>query len=119
MYAHNSGNIINLALPAPQLNSFSSETYSVIKTSLLNLTRQLAKKASSAGIRVNSVIAGSLESTLWHSLPPETLEILYDQIPLGRPAYPEEVAAVVHFLASQEASFITGQCLEVEGGAFS
>ena len=70
----------------------------------------------SDNITVNCVAPGVIETPLLEQLQPEAIEYMRSRVPMGRMGRPEEVAAVVHFLASDEASFVTGQCYDISGG---
>jgi 3-oxoacyl-[acyl-carrier protein] reductase len=90
--------------------------YSAAKAGVIGLSRSLALWVATMGINVNSVAAGTTETPMLSSLPREQREELKRKIPMGRFSKPEETAAVVCFLASEEASFITGQCVNATGG---
>ena len=89
--------------------------YAASKAGLLSLVRSLAIELSVDGIRVNAVVPGSIEGTM---LPRERWPELASRIPLGRLGTPEEIADTVHFLCSDQAAYITGHALDVNGGTW-
>ena len=117
------GSIVNVAsLAGRQQSLVASCDYAAAKAGLIGFTRQLSMELAPWQIRVNAVAPG-LTSTArvearWQQLPAEDRERRLYRIPLGRPGTPEEIAAAIVFLASQEASYITGATLDVNGGAF-
>lgn len=94
--------------------------YATAKGGVLTFTRGLAKELAKQNIRVNTVDPGVI-STRFHDVHtnPEVRKTLPSKIPLGREGTPEEVANVIHFLASSESSYMTGQALQINGGMFS
>ena len=90
--------------------------YSAAKAGVIGLTKALAKELGPSGIRVNCVAPGAIETDMTAFLTPEDRAALADEAPLGRMGTPEEVADAVRFLAGEEARFITGQVLRVDGG---
>jgi 3-oxoacyl-[acyl-carrier protein] reductase len=90
--------------------------YSASKAGLLGLTKSLAREVGRKGITVNAVCPGLVETDMIAGLTPEQREALTAPTPLGRLGKPEEVAAAVRFLASEEASLVNGAVLAVDGG---
>ena len=91
-------------------------TYSATKAALIALTRSLANELAPTHIRVNCVAPGVIQTDMLSSLPPEALPQLAEETPLRRLGKPEDVAAAISYLASDDASFVTGQVLTVDGG---
>ena len=116
MRERRSGAIVNVSSIAGKEGNATAAPYSVTKAGVICLTKALAKEVVSDGIRVNAVAPALVETPLLAQLPPEDIRRLTEKIPMGRMGRPEEVAAVVHFLASDDASFVTGQCYDASGG---
>ena len=109
------GRIVNTASIAA-LGNIGQANYSASKGGIISLTRTLALEWARYGIRVNCVSPGGTETRMIAGIPPDILERLKKQVPLQRMAKPEEIAAVHAFLVSDDASFITGQVIYVDGG---
>ncbi len=110
------GSIVNIS-SIWGLRGASCETvYAATKAAVIGLTRSLALELAPSSIRVNAVAPGCIKTDMLRTLGPETLADLAAQTPLGRLGTPEDVAAAAAFLASDEAAFITGQILTVDGG---
>lgn len=90
--------------------------YSAAKAAIHGLTKALAKEMGPSGIRVNCVAPGVIDTDMNHDLTPADIEELNDETPLGRMGKPTEVGKVIAFLLSDDASFITGQIIGVDGG---
>lgn len=111
------GSIINIASTAVQSGE-GPVHYVTSKAALVGMTRALAREVASRGIRINAVAPGPTDTPLMRSIPDEWITSLEKAIPLGRLGRPEEVAAAVRFLASDEASYITGSVLVANGGSY-
>jgi NAD(P)-dependent dehydrogenase (short-subunit alcohol dehydrogenase family) len=116
MKTQGSGSIINCASILGNVGQSMTAAYSTAKGGVVNLTRTLALEYAAHGIRVNTVSPGYINTPILNDLDEETLHQLIALHPIGRLGRPEEVAKAVTFLASDDASFITGANLLVDGG---
>jgi len=116
MLPQRSGRIINIGSVVGILGNPGQANYAASKAGLIGFTRALAKELASRNILVNCVAPGYVETAMTKQLPEAQRRALQEAVPLGRVAAPEEIAAVVAFLASPEASYITGQTIVVDGG---
>lgn len=112
------GRIINLSSVVGESGNPGQTVYASSKAALLGMTRSLAREYASRGITVNAVAPGFIETDMTAELPKAAKEGIIEQTPLGRIGRPDEVAAAVVFLASEEAGYITGQVLRVNGGMY-
>jgi len=119
MLHEKSGCIVNISSIWGQHGASCEVTYSCTKHALIGLTRSLAMELAPSGIRVNCVAPGVIETDMVKVLGEETLKDLAEQTPLGRLGKPEDIAAAVAYLASDKASFVTGQVLAVTGRSCS
>lgn len=110
------GRIINLSSVVGEAGNPGQVVYSASKAAVLGMTKTLAKEYASRGITVNAVAPGYIATDMTADMPKAGIEKIVAQTPAGRVGTPEEVAAAVVFLASDEASYITGQTIRVNGG---
>lgn len=108
--------IVNIASVAGKEGNANMAPYSASKGAIITLTKTLGKELATWNIRVNAVSPALLETEMTQSMTPEQRALLTSKITMGRLGKPEEVAAVVKFLVSDEASFVTGQCYDISGG---
>ena len=116
MLHEHAGCIVNISSIWGQRGASCEVTYSATKAALIGLTRSLAAELAPTHIRVNCVAPGVIRTDMLDALPPEVLPQLAQETPLGRLGTPEDIAAAVAFLVSEEADFITGQVLTSDGG---
>jgi 3-oxoacyl-[acyl-carrier protein] reductase len=110
------GRIINVSSVSGQAGNAGQANYSAAKAGLIGLTKATAREVASRGITANAVAPGFVLTELTQGLPENIQQGIRDATPLGRFGTPEEISAAVAFLASDEASYITGQVLAVDGG---
>lgn len=110
------GRIINITSPSGKFGFEGQSNYAAAKAGLVAMTKSLSKEVARRGITVNCVSPGFIDTELIQDLPEELRKSYVGQVPLKRFGTPEEVAACVLFLASREASYVTGSTLEVTGG---
>ena len=118
MVRQRSGRIVSISSVVGQSGNAGQANYAASKAGLLGFSKALAREVASRGITVNVVAPGMIETDMTSALSDTAREALGGQIPLGRFGTPEDVAAAVCFLASDEASYITGQVLGVNGGMY-
>ena len=110
------GKIVNVASIAGKEGNPTLVPYSVSKAGVICLTKALAKEVTDYQINVNCVSPAVIQTPILDGMASSTVDYMISKIPMGRVGKPEEVAAVVHFLASDDAGFVTGQCYDVSGG---
>jgi 2-hydroxycyclohexanecarboxyl-CoA dehydrogenase len=123
MQERKSGAIVNVSSEAGRVGSQGSAVYSAAKAGVIGFTKAIAREAARYRVRVNAVAPGPIETPLLNAAPQILGELgerlkqgMVDQTQLGRSGEPEEVAAAIAFLASEDASYVTGQTLNVSGG---
>ncbi len=116
MLKQRQGRIVNISSVVGLLGNPGQANYAAAKAGILGLTKAMARECAGRNVTVNAVAPGFVETDMTQVLPEALKEKLKTQIPLGRIAQPEEIAAAVLFLASPAAAYITGQVLSVDGG---
>ena len=112
------GRIINITSVFGQMGQAGQANYAASKAGLIGLTMAMAREVASRNITCNAVAPGFIETSMTAALSDEFKQTAVKQIPLGRVGSPEDVASAVRFLASDDASYITGHVLNVNGGLF-
>lgn len=116
MIRQRSGRIINISSVSGVMGNPGQANYAAAKAGIIGLTKTMAKELGSRGITVNAIAPGFIETDMTAVLSESVQQNIQAQIPLGHFGKPEDVAAAAAFLASEEAGYITGQVLRVDGG---
>ena len=116
MMKQRSGSIINITSVVGETGNAGQANYAAAKAGLIGFTKSVAKELASRNIRCNAVAPGCIATDMTAVLGEDAVDAMVKTIPMGRVAQPEEVAKAVLFLASDDASYITGQTLNVDGG---
>ncbi len=116
MLRQRSGRIVNIASISGVMGNAGQANYSASKAGLMGLTRSTAREVASRNITCNAVAAGVIDTEIWQGVPEAAIQAMLHMIPAGRKGTPEDIAQAVAFLASDAASYITGQILNVDGG---
>ena len=111
-----SGAIVNMASVVGIMGNAGQANYAASKAGLIGMTKSVAREVASIGIRVNAVAPGYIETDMTAAMPEAAQQAMCSAIPAARPGKPEDVAHAVAFLVSDEAAYITGQVLSVDGG---
>lgn len=112
------GRVINITSMTGQMGNFGQANYGAAKAGIIGLTKTLAIELGRRNISVNAVSPGLFDSDMTAKMPPEAYQANIDAIPLGRAGQPREVAALVSFLASEDAGFINGAVISINGGMY-
>ena len=110
------GRIVNVASIAGKEGNPNMTGYSATKAAVIGFTKSLAKEVATEGICVNSVAPAVVRTPILEQLTEAQISYMTERIPMKRTGSPDEIAAVVHFLASPDCSFVTGQCYDASGG---
>jgi 3-oxoacyl-[acyl-carrier protein] reductase len=116
MIRKRSGRIINIASVAGQMGNAGQTNYASSKAGIIGFTKSLAREVASRNITVNAVAPGFIDTDILKAMSPQILEAAVKLVPLGRKGKPEEIGYATAFLASDQAAYITGQVLGVDGG---
>jgi len=116
MLKNNWGRIINISSVVGIMGNVGQANYVTAKAGLIGLTKALAREYAGKGVTVNAVAPGFIDSDMTAELPEELKTAYLAQIPVGRFGKPEEIASTVRFLASEDAAYINGQTITVDGG---
>jgi 3-oxoacyl-[acyl-carrier protein] reductase len=118
MMRQKKGTIINVASITGLMGNAGQANYSASKAGVIGFTKAVAREYADRGITVNAVAPGFIATAMTDAIPEKEREALIGQIPLNRLGSPEDVANAVYFLASEEASYITGQVISINGGLY-
>lgn len=116
MRARNYGRIVNIASVAGKDGNPNASAYSASKAAVIALTKSLGKELADTGIRVNCVTPAAVRTAIFDQMTPEHIQFMLSKIPMGRFGEPEEVAAMVAWLCTEECSFSTGAVFDLSGG---
>jgi 3-oxoacyl-[acyl-carrier protein] reductase len=116
MMKQRSGRIVNISSVVGLTGNAGQANYSASKAGLIGLTKSAAKELAARGITVNAVAPGFIETEMTRAMPEAAREEFLKQVLISRPGTPDDIASAVMFLASDQASYITGQVLTVDGG---
>ncbi|MEO8021978.1 SDR family NAD(P)-dependent oxidoreductase [Polaromonas sp.] len=116
MRANNYGRIVNIASVAGKDGNPNASAYSASKAAVIALTKSLGKELADTGVRVNCVTPAAVKTAIFDQMTPEHIAFMLSKIPMGRFGTPEEVAAMVGWLCTEECSFSTGAVFDLSGG---
>ena len=116
MKARNYGRIVNIASVAGKDGNPNASAYSASKAAVIGLTKSLGKELAETGVRVNCVTPAAVKTTMFDQMSPEHIQFMLSKIPMARFGMPEEVAALVTWLSTEDCSFSTGAVFDLSGG---
>ena len=117
MREQQAGVILNASSVVALYGNFGQTNYVASKAGIIGMTKVWARELGKDGIRVNAVAPGFIETSMVESIPEDVMAMMLKRVPLGKAGEPEDIAGAYAFLASDDASFITGEVLSVDGGA--
>ena len=118
MIKRKNGVILNIVSVSGLMGLAGQTNYSASKAGVIGFTKALAKEVARFRVRVNAIAPGFIETEMLQDIPEAARTKMFQQIPMGSPGSPEQVAHAAHFLAGEEARYITGQVLSVDGGLY-
>jgi 3-oxoacyl-[acyl-carrier protein] reductase len=110
------GRIVNIASVAGKDGNPNASAYSASKAAVIALTKSLGKELADTGVRVNCVTPAAVKTAIFDQMTPEHIQFMLSKIPMGRFGQPEEVAAMVAWLCTEDCSFSTGAVFDLSGG---
>jgi acetoacetyl-CoA reductase len=116
MRERRAGSIVNISSLSGKVGMVGQTNYSAAKAGMHGFSKALAQEVVKKGVTVNTVSPGYVATDMVRAIKPDVLEAIVQQIPMGRLAQPEEIAGLVAYLASDEASYITGANISINGG---
>jgi 3-oxoacyl-[acyl-carrier protein] reductase len=116
MLAAGKGRIVNIASISGKEGNPRMSAYSSSKAAVIGFTKSLGKELATKNILVNAISPAVIQTRILEQLTPAAVNYMLERIPMGRPGQPDEVAALVHWLASDDCSFTTAQCIDISGG---
>jgi 3-oxoacyl-[acyl-carrier protein] reductase len=117
MLARGWGRIINISSITGTMGSYGQCSYSTTKAGLIGLTKAVALEAARKGVTCNALVLGMIEGGAYFEVAPEFRERINKTMAMRRPGKPQEVSNLIVFIASEESSYITGEAIEISGGA--
>ena len=118
MMKQRSGRIVNLSSVVGQMGNAGQSNYSAAKAGIIGFTKSMARELASRGVTVNAIAPGFIMTAMTAALPENVRQGFLDQIPMGKFGTPEDVAELAVYLASDGASYVTGQVIGINGGLY-
>jgi acetoacetyl-CoA reductase len=112
------GRIVNVSSVNAMAGQFGQTNYAAAKAGMIGFTKALALESAARGITVNAIAPGYTDTAMVHAVPPDILKQIIARVPVGRLAKPEEIASAVAYLVSDDAAYVTGETLCINGGQY-